>query len=101
MKQNVQSGIIQMCGNGFYIMSVKVIAMCTIITYVLSGHELTPQKVFKLIAWLEVLRYSLFYGLNKSVVYLSQAYFSCQRIEVGGGWQPRKTMIRHMHYLCI
>ena len=88
MKRSLQSGIMQMYGTSLYVMSAKIIGMCTIIAYVISGHELTSQKVFKLLAWLEVARFSLFYGMNRSVMYLSQAYFSSQRIEVSSTCTP-------------
>ena len=82
MKKCVISGIVEMFGNGIYVWSAKLIAMCTIIAYVLGGDNLTSQKVFTLIALLEVVRYSFYYSMHKSILYLSQAYFSSQRIEV-------------------
>ena len=87
MKKSVISGIVEMFGNEVYVWSAKLIAMCTIIAFVSEGHGLTSQKVFKLIAWLEVVRYSFFYAVQRSIIYLSQAYFSAQRIEVSEGLQ--------------
>ena len=82
MKRSVISGIVEMFSSGLYVWSAKLIAMCTVIAYVSDGQELSPQKAFKLIAWLEVVRYSFYYAVHRSIIYLSQAYFSAQRIEV-------------------
>lgn len=72
----------------------KVIACCTIITYVLTDHQLSPQKVFKLVAWLETLRFVVFMALPLAMSFGLKAYYSSVRIQV------KFTSGYVMHHYC-
>ncbi len=61
---------------------VKVAALCTIVTYTLLGNQLSPQKVFKLVAWLENLRYVLFMVMGMNLRLTMKAYYSSLRVQV-------------------
>ena len=60
----------------------KIIAFVTIITYVLLDNQLSPQKVFKLVAWLENLRYVLFMVMGMNLRLTMKAYYSSLRVQV-------------------
>lgn len=62
--------------------------MSVAVTYVCLHGELSSSKIFKLIAWLEFLRISIFIALGFLTQESSQAYFSIQRIQVSKPWQP-------------
>ena len=78
----LQSNILDLQITNFNTIGIKLIAMATIVGYVLTGNELSPQKLFKLLAWLEAVRYNLFVSMGMALVFVSKGYYSCRRLEV-------------------
>ena len=77
-----QSSVLDLQMTNFNTVATKMVALATIVGYVLAGNELSPQKLFKLLAWLETVRFNLFCSMGLALVFGSKTYYSCKRIEV-------------------
>ena len=77
-----QSNLLDLQMTNFNTIGTKMVALATIVGYILAGNELSPQKLFKLLAWLETVRCNLFIGMGIGLVFGSKSYYSCKRIEV-------------------
>ena len=66
----------------FNTIGIKIIAMATIVGYALTRNELSPQRVFNLLEWLEAVRYNLFMAFEMGLMFDIKGYYSCKRIDV-------------------